>query len=114
MVNSTSANGDTQLKSTARYSLRKRPGYSPTSNHLRKKKRVYRTRGGTVSLRKIPDESVSIVESNSQVSLLHLPGELRTEKYKYALCGMHIVHGDFRGYSTWAAVVHTTSGVSVS
>lgn len=27
---------------------------------------------------------------------------------------MHIVHGDFRGYSTWGTIVHTTSGVSVS
>ncbi|CAN9215315.1 unnamed protein product [Alternaria alternata] len=65
MVNSMSADSDNQLKSTARYSLRKRPERSPTSNRLRQKKRVYRTRGGLVSLREIPDEFVSIVESNS-------------------------------------------------
>lgn len=60
MVKSTSEDGDTQLKSTARYFLRKRPERSPTSNRLRRKKRVYRTRGGLVSLRKIPDEFVSM------------------------------------------------------
>lgn len=88
MANSTSADGDMHLNSTARYSLRKRPEYSPTSNQS--------------------------VESNLQAPLLHLPGELRTKIFKYALGGMHIVHGDFRGHSTWATVVHTTSGVSVS
>ncbi|CAN9351020.1 unnamed protein product [Alternaria alternata] len=60
MAKSTSTDGNTQLNSTARYSLRKRPERSPTSNRLRQKKRVYRTRGGLVSLSKIPDEFISI------------------------------------------------------
>ncbi|RYN56653.1 hypothetical protein AA0118_g3969 [Alternaria tenuissima] len=60
MANSTSADDDTQLNSTARYSLRKRPECTSTPNRLRQKKRVYRTRDGLVSLRKMPDEFVSM------------------------------------------------------